>query len=96
MESRKISTMILVFCFGAGLAQAATKEPIDISSFANSTWCNGAITNCVQDPLRPRPARPGNQFVGDPGAISSAARRAVEIVRSVEHQEFRGSIRLCH
>jgi hypothetical protein len=53
MKSRKISTMMLMFCFGTGLAQAGTtaKTPIDISSVANTTWCSGEIIGCSTFPF---------------------------------------------
>jgi hypothetical protein len=42
MKSRKISILMLMFCLGAGLANAKAKPkltPIDISSVTNNTWC---------------------------------------------------------
>jgi len=42
MKSRTISILMLMLCLGAGLANAAAKQTlttIDISSFANNTWC---------------------------------------------------------
>jgi hypothetical protein len=38
MKHRKLSTLLLIFCLGTGLAHAA-KKPINISSIANRSWC---------------------------------------------------------
>jgi hypothetical protein len=56
MKSRKISILMLMFYLGAGLAQAAkvTTTTIDISSFADTTWCGapaGGFINCSTFPF---------------------------------------------
>jgi hypothetical protein len=52
MRSHKILAMLLI-CFGTGLAQSATPATtIDISSFANTTWCStGEIIGCSTFPF---------------------------------------------
>jgi hypothetical protein len=38
MKNRKLATLLLILCLGTGLASAANKT-INISSFANRSWC---------------------------------------------------------
>jgi hypothetical protein len=52
MKNRKLSALLLIFCLGTGLASAANKT-INISSFANNTWCGefgAANINCSTFP----------------------------------------------
>jgi hypothetical protein len=55
MKIHKISILMLMICLGAALAHAATSPTtnIDISFFANSTWCGaplGGFINCSKFP----------------------------------------------
>jgi hypothetical protein len=55
MKPHKIAAMMLMFCLGAGLANAKAKlTTIDISSAANTTWCgapSGGFINCSTFPF---------------------------------------------
>ncbi len=54
MKSRKISILLLMFCLGTGLANAAPKPrvtPVDISAIVNTTWCSSEIINCSTFPF---------------------------------------------
>lgn len=53
MKQPKIVIMMLVLLLGAGLAKAATSPTttIDISSFADTTWCASAFINCSTFPF---------------------------------------------
>jgi hypothetical protein len=54
MKSPKISILLLMFCLGTGLANAAPKPkliPVDISAIVNTTWCSSEIINCSTYPF---------------------------------------------
>ncbi len=54
MKSRKVSILMLMFCLGTGLANAAPKPkliPVDISAIVNTTWCSSEIINCSTYPF---------------------------------------------
>lgn len=53
MKQHKTAIMMLVLLLGTGLAKAATSPTttIDISSFADTTWCASAFINCSTFPF---------------------------------------------
>ncbi|MFY9647848.1 MAG: hypothetical protein WAK29_21900 [Terriglobales bacterium] len=56
MKGYKLATMILILCLGVGFAHAAPSPttPIDISSFADTSWCGapgGGYINCSTYPF---------------------------------------------
>jgi len=52
MKSRRILAVLLILCLGTGLVHAATT--INISSFANQTWCPD-FGNCSTLPFASKP-----------------------------------------
>jgi hypothetical protein len=42
MNQYKTSALLLIFCLGTGLANAATKS-ISLASFVNDSWCGQAL-----------------------------------------------------
>jgi hypothetical protein len=53
MKSRKISILMLMIYLGAAFAHAATSPTttIDISSFADASWCGSTFINCSTFPF---------------------------------------------
>ena len=51
MNNRKIAILLLIFCLGTGLANAATKT-VSLASFVNNSWCgeNGGLLGCSTFP----------------------------------------------
>jgi hypothetical protein len=58
MNCRKLSILMLMICLSVGVALAASPTtPIDISSFANTTWCGAPpplFGNCSTFPFGPQ------------------------------------------
>ena len=77
MKSYRIATLFLMLCLGTGFAQAGTKT-INISSFANDTWCGLSILGCTTFPYGTQHyngipyAIPGNKAGTENGAWFAA------------------------